>query len=86
MPMLSIPDATYAQLTLRARQQNVTVSELAVRLLQEEKETLLVELDTDYLAECNAEKAAVPTLQEIRALTAHLPSLSATLIAEREER
>lgn len=82
MPTLTIPDATYRQLEARAVEQNTTVEDLAALLLADEPL-----LDTEYLAECEAETTPVPTMEEVLAITAKLPgSLAAGFIAEREER
>jgi hypothetical protein len=83
MPTLSIPDRTYRHLVARAAEQNTTVDDLVIRLLSEEP----VPLDTEYHAECAADTTPVPTLEEVRAVTAKLApgSLTAALIAERDE-
>ena len=87
MPTLTIPDAAYRRLAERAVAQNTTVDDLAARLLAEDPADSSVSLDTGYHADCAAETSAVPTLAEVRAMTAKFPgSLAADLIAERDDR
>ena len=86
MPTLTIPDATYRELAARAVEQNTTVVDMVARLLAE---VAVAEplLDIEYHAECAAETTAVPTLEEVLAITAKLPgSLAVDFIAERDER
>ncbi|QDU18355.1 hypothetical protein [Urbifossiella limnaea] len=43
--------------------------------------------DTEYEVECAADTSPVPTLEEVREIMSKIPgSLSADIIAEREER
>jgi hypothetical protein len=84
MPTLTIPDDVYAQLATQAGELNTTVDELATRLLQTDT---AVRIDAEYHAECAADPGPVPTLAEVRAVTAKLPgSLAADLIADRDDR
>ena len=85
MPTLTIPDEMYRRLAARAVQQSTTVDDLAALLLTDDDLNSTVDLDTDYLAECSTETTPVPTLAEVQALTATLPSLSAAFISERDE-
>ncbi len=90
MPTLSIPESTYRNLVLQAAKQNTTVDDLAARLLADtvaDRDATDWMLDTEYHAECAANTTPVPTLEEVRAALAKIPgSISADIIAEREER
>ena len=90
MPNVSIPDATYRRLAARAAEQNTTVDDLAASLLSADGAARAAAdrlLDSDYHAECAADPTPVPSLEEVRAVTAKLPgSLAAELIAGRDDR
>jgi hypothetical protein len=93
MPTLTIPDAVYARLAARAADEHTTVEALAARLLAADPldppdlpfdDELL---DTEYHAACEADTSPVPTLEEVRAITAKIPGgLTADIIADREDR
>ena len=90
MPTLSIPESTYRNLVLQAAKQNITVDDLAARLLADTvaaRDGFDQMLDTDYYAECAANTTPVPTLEEVRAALANIPgNMTADFIAERDER
>ena len=90
MPTLSIPENTYRNLVLQAAKQNMTVDDLAARLLADtvaNRDATDWMLDTEYHAECAANTTPVPTLEEVRAIMAKIPgSFSAAIIADRDER
>jgi len=90
MPMLSIPEDVHRHLLARAIAENTTVEELAQRLLSlnagtvDEVDHLI---DLEFHAECEADTGPVPTLEEVRAILARIPtSLAADVITDREDR
>ena len=90
MPTLATPESTYRNLVLQAAKQNITVDDLAARLLADtvaDRDGYDQMLDTDDYAECAANTTPVPTPEEVRAALANIPgNMSAAIIAERDER
>ena len=90
MPTLSIPESTYRNLVLQAAKLNMTVDDLAARLLADtvaDCDDYDQMLDADYYAECAANTTPAPTLEEVRAALANIPgNMTADFIAERDER
>jgi hypothetical protein len=90
MPTVSIPETVHRQLAEKAAEQNVSVDDLAARLLADDLSSHSVAdrwLDAEYHAECAADTTPVPTLAEVRAILAKLPgSLAADVIADRDDR
>ncbi|HEX4607385.1 MAG TPA: hypothetical protein VH092_04190 [Urbifossiella sp.] len=90
MPTLSIPDAIHRQPVARAAEQNITVDDLAARLLAADvfpRSAAERLFDAEYQAECEADTTPVPTLAEVRAILVKFPvSLAAEITAGRDDR
>jgi hypothetical protein len=88
MPTLNIPLDTYNELATRAALENISLDDLASRLL-----TIVpagvptIPLDDEYYAECLVNETEPPTLEEVRQIISKLPvKLSTLLQDERDER